>query len=138
MIAIGCDPGILSGIAICDDGKLIKLFDTDFWGCIDVFMEYPDAHFIIELPNSKHIWHNGATSKRAIQRTGINVGSCIREAELLVNWLKRNDRNFITCHPKGKVTAVDFKQVTGWKKKTNQHQRDAGMLAWTYRNARFD
>lgn len=126
---IGIDPGKHTGMAIAMDGKITALTETDFWGCVDYLQVHDDALVVIELPNTKHVWHGDAKAKGAIQRTGVNVGSCIREAELLVSWLHRNKRNYIIQKPQGKLDANMFKRITGWSGPTNQHKRDAGMLA---------
>ncbi|MFA6213401.1 MAG: hypothetical protein WC714_28450 [Candidatus Obscuribacterales bacterium] len=127
-VVIGIDPGKTTGIAICHNGKLINVFDSDFWGCISTLKAYESATVVIELPTTKHVWHNDAVNKSSVQRTGVNVGSCIREAELLVKWLSLNERNYIIQRPQGKKTAEQFAKITGWTKRTNQHQRDAGLL----------
>ena len=94
----GIDPGKTTGMALCKDGKLISVFDVNFWGCIEVINDNSEDMFIIELPNSKHVWHNQATSKKAIQRTGVNVGSAIREAELIIEFISiRKFFNNRTC-----------------------------------------
>jgi hypothetical protein len=127
MIVIGCDPGKSTGIAIARDGVLIELLTTDFWGAIDIFNAYPNATVVIELTDTKHVWHK-ANNEKTTSRTGVNVGSCIREAELLIKWLHKESRNYIIQRPLGKKTAEEFKRITGWTKQTNQHTRDAGML----------
>lgn len=129
---IGIDPGRNTAVAICVDGKITDLITTDFWGAVDHLEIHPDATVILELPTTKHVWHNGSTSKKAIQRTGVNVGSCIREAELLRDYLHRNNRQYKTVHPQGKIDKALFKRITGWGKSTNSHTRDAGMLCFNY------
>jgi hypothetical protein len=125
---IGIDPGKTTGFAYCEAGELKLVISTDFWGCIQLIDDCADATVVVELPNTKHVWHNGATSKRSVQRTGVNVGSCIREAELIVEYLNKKGREYITQKPKGKVNAEMFKRITGWKGPTNQHSRDAALL----------
>ena len=135
MKVIGVDPGRHTGIALSVDGKLTEVFETDFWGAIQHIDSYPYAAVVVELPVSKHVWHNGAVNKAAIQRTGVNVGSCIREAELLIAYLSNDkDRQFIVQKPAGKMNSAAFKVLTGWEKQTNQHMRDAGVMAHTYRH----
>lgn len=130
---IGIDPGKTTGVALCKYGKIVELKSTDFWGAIEAFEDYSDAFVVIELPDTKHVWHNGSTNKKAIQRTGVNVGSCIREAELLIQYLIRNGRDYVIQKPLGKRTGDQFKNITGWAKQTNQHTRDAGLLAYGFK-----
>jgi hypothetical protein len=129
-IVIGIDPGKLTGIAVSKNGKLIDIFIGNFWSAIDSIDHFPDAIVIIEIPDTKHVWHNHAKAKGAIQRTGVNVGSVIREAELLVEYLIRNERTYLTQKPQGKMNADQFRLITGWTGRTNQHMRDAGLLCF--------
>jgi hypothetical protein len=130
MLVMGIDPGKHTGIAICDGGYLANLYETDFWGAIDSIGCFPDAVVVIELPDTKHVWHDGARTKASIQRTGVNVGSALREAELLIQYLVRIERQHIVQKPHGKMTADQFKRLTGWNGRTNQHMRDAAMLVF--------
>jgi hypothetical protein len=127
---IGIDPGKHTGVAVCYGGKITGLVETDFWGCVDTLNENKDALVIIEKPHSKSVWHNQATSNKAIQRTGVNVGSALREAELLIDYMLREKIDHHVMHPRGKVDAKKFKMITGWQGRTNQHTRDAGLLAF--------
>ena len=117
MKVIGIDPGKHTGVALSVDGKLTEVFETDFWGAIQVIDSFKYAAIVVELPVSKHVWHNDAVNKAAIQRTGVNVGSCIREAELLIAYLSGKDRQFIVQKPAGKMNSAAFKVLTGWNKK---------------------
>lgn len=126
---IGIDPGKVSGIAIANDsGKLEFIFDGGFWDVIRALEQNPTASVVVELPTTKHVWHGSAKTKGAIQRTGVNVGSCLREAELIVEYLVINNYKHETRKPQGKKNAEYFKRITGWSGKTNQHMRDAALL----------
>ena len=118
----GIDPGKTTGMALCKDGKLISVFDVNFWGCIEVINDNSEDMFIIELPNSKHVWHNQATSKKAIQRTGVNVGSAIREAELIIEFMLLNNIEHITQHNGGCCSRHQKRQKGSltWKHQTIQ------------------
>jgi len=128
---IGIDPGSHTGVAICEMGKLVKVYETDFWGAIDAINEADETDFvIIEMPTSKHVWHNEATNKKAIQRTGVNVGSALREAELLITYLVKNNIKHCVQKPMGKLDKDQFKKLTGWTQRTNQHMRDSAVLCY--------
>lgn len=129
MKIIGVDPGKVTGLAISINGIITELITTDFWGCIDHLNNNHDAMIVIELPRTKHVWHS-ATSIRAVQRTSVNVGSCIREAELIIKWLHKNKRVYIIQAPQGKINGRKFKIITDWKGRTNSHTRDAAMLIY--------
>jgi hypothetical protein len=133
MKVIAIDPGKITGLALCVDGVLKEVLSGNFWDAIDYIKWTPDAFVIVELPNNKHVWHPGAHNRGAIERTGVNVGSAIREAELLIEYLKRNNRQYKTVAPLGKVNAVHFKKITGWEGRTNQHKRDAAIMAFLHK-----
>lgn len=130
---IGIDPGKITGIGIYDYGEL-TLKETDFWGCIDLINDCRESLFVVELPKTKHVWHGQATSNPAIQRTGVNVGSALREAELIVKYLHRSKCDYVIQTPLGKLNAEKFQALTGYIWRSNQHMRDAGRLAWEYRH----
>jgi hypothetical protein len=129
MISLGIDPGSSTGFAIAEDGNLIVLCTVDFWDAIYNIDSYPDAIVVVELPDTRHIWHTKSVSRAAIGSTGIRVGSCLREAELIIKYLHKKNRDYVIQKPLGKINADEFKCITGWKGKSNQHERDAAMLA---------
>jgi hypothetical protein len=137
MIVIGVDPGRNSGLAVYKDGVLAELLTTNFWGVIDAINCNQSAVFVVEMPSTRHVWHKGATARGAIERTGVNVGSCLREAELIIEFLGLHNCQTIIEKPAGKMLATEFKKLTGWTGRTNQHMRDAAVMARKYRNIKL-
>jgi len=129
---IGIDPGKDTGFAVYDtDEKAFVLCKKySFWEAIEKLAYYKTFGFLayVELPKTKHVWHSGAKNQNAKNRTAVNVGSVIREAELIVEWLEREEVEHKTVAPKGKVNDAVFRKLTGWPGRTSQHARDAGML----------
>lgn len=130
---IGIDPGKNTGLAEYDGSWCV--FKTTFWGAVDevLFFAPEETAVIVELPRSKHVWHGKGQNSKAMARTGVNVGSVVREAELLAERFIAFGYTVVTVHPKGKTTASHVKALTGYEGRTNQHTRDAIMLAWSYR-----
>jgi len=61
------------------------------------------------------------------------AGSVKRDAKIWEDFLTDLGCDFKLCHPvKGgtKLNAERFEKVTKWKKRTNEHGRDAIMLIW--------
>lgn len=129
---IGIDPGTHTGMAIVLDGKLTDLHTCSFWECIAQIDIHSDAELIVlELPNTRTVWRHKKMTDRTKSKVSVDVGCVIREAELIIEYLRLNDINFKTSHPAGKIDQSLFNRITGWTGKSNQHTRDAGMLAWT-------
>jgi hypothetical protein len=140
---IGIDPGKSTGLAIYDTetGQFDNVYSTTFWGAIaaiDVLIAHSmpgkyELAAVVELPTTKAVWHKKAKTPGAKDRTAVNVGSVVREAELIVDYLKGSGIKVITQHPRGKVDAAYFKRVTGWQGVTNSHSRDAAMMCFGMR-----
>jgi hypothetical protein len=128
MIVIGIDSGKNTGLAMAENGKLKALTTVDFWGAIYEIDSYPDAIIVIELSGT-HVWHREAKSFGAIAKTGQNIGAVRREAQLIIQYLHWKGREYVVQKPLGKIDSKQFKHITGWKGKSNQHTRDAAMLA---------
>ncbi len=134
---IGIDPGKNTGFCVVLNGEISELFTCNFWDAIDQINAHHDAVVVVELPATTHVWHKGAKSRGAIEKTGVNVGSCLREAELIIAYLGKMGRQVIIEKPAGKVDKEQFQSTTGWTGRTNPHTRDAGMLAYRYRNIKL-
>ncbi|MEB4589979.1 hypothetical protein VSS37_03215 [Candidatus Thiothrix sp. Deng01] len=138
-VAIGLDAGQHTGIAVFDrvNGCFLEIRETTFAGAIWHITEtYKRAIIVIELPNTKSVWHKAGKNLAVIQRTAVNVGSVLREAELLRDTLQfvgrrlGCDYEIRTVHPQGKLDADRFRRITGHNGRINQHCRDAGLLVW--------
>ena len=129
MKIIGIDPGKQTGFALVENSKILIIETTDFWGAIDRLIEYQDAFVVIEKSVSTHVWHDGATAKNAVLKTGFNVGTVLDKTDLMIEWLVRNNRRFLIKKPQGKVSSAYFSKIVGYNKRTSQHARDAAMLA---------
>ena len=135
---LGIDPGNTTGMAVFNDGKL-----TGLWSCSSVeCLQYLEAtrvdHVVLEDSRlQQHIWNAGGKDRPQALRVARNVGSidriCAQVEEICVS----RDISLLMISPRakgGKTPAEEFKAVTGWDGRTNEHQRDAAMLAWNYRN----
>lgn len=133
MLVLGVDPGKHTGVAAYDPSvrKLVEVYTSTFWDAASRISEWTGV-VIIELPDTKHIWHQGAKNKNAILRTGANVGACVREAELLIQYAGMLKIPCVIQKPMGKISSSEFKRITKWEGQTNQHGRDAGMLCFGF------
>ena len=131
-ILIGIDPGKKTGVAVTIYGKLEYLYTIDFWMCYDFITtgyrtDQTEIH--IEDTSDLPIFHKGM-NKRSMGEIGRRVGSVCREAELLNIGFSRLGYTVI-MHRNKKTSKIDsetFKRLTGWKGRSNQHERDAVCL----------
>lgn len=134
MITIGIDPGRNTGVAIVNDqGKLVYLNTTDFWGAFSIITTFDKNNVKavhIEDTSDLPVFHKTAQTRQAIATTGRRVGEVCAEARLLADGLERYGYKVIRRRQKKsqKLNAMIFKRLTGWKGRTNQHQRDAAAL----------
>jgi hypothetical protein len=135
MKVIGIDPGTYTGFAVYDpaEKRLTELVTTDFWGAIEkinAMRAAGEIGVVLEKPNTKANFHGQARTAAGKHTMGVNVGFALKEAALLLEYLKRNGIPVMTLPPLGKKDAVFFKRMTGWSGRTNPHMRDAGMLCF--------
>ncbi len=134
---IAVDPGVQCGYAVWNRRK--KCFDVidtlTFWEVMDrvqVFGPH-EVKVIVEVahlaPTYRHLKAEG-TNANTLSKIARNVGQVTREAQLLVEGLRRSGYTVTEVKPQGKKDQAEFKRITGWQKRTNAHERDAGMLAY--------
>ena len=126
-ITIGIDPGTHTGYSEYDrvEKRLTVLLTLDFVSTINRLRSIDRESVyavVIEVPMTKKNWHG--------PKAAHDVGRVCRESELLAAVIIDMGFNVITQHPKGKVCSKRFSLITGWKGRSNQHSRDAAMLAF--------
>lgn len=143
-LTIGIDPGKKTGLAAWDgtNGVFHFLTTVDFWGAYDIIKsadvssDFTVEQVVIEVPSTTAIFAGQRGSKWARNRhttakAGADVGGVVREAHLLAEGLERLGLVVTRRHPIGKVDHTSFCHRTGFSgKRTNEHSRDAGMLAY--------
>lgn len=135
-ILIGIDTGVNTGFAVAADrgngGELEQVESLSItqamekvkelieqWGISNVCLYIEDAR--------KRTWFTGGREKAQ------GVGSVKRDAQIWEDWCTEQDIKFVLVHPAANATkkkAVDFKRLTGWIGRTNEHARDAAMLVF--------
>ena len=135
-ILIGIDTGVNTGFAVAADrgngGELEQVESLSItqamekvkeiiekWGISNVCLYIEDAR--------KRTWFTGGREKSQ------GVGSVKRDAQIWEDWCTEQDIKFVLVHPAANATkkkATDFKRMTGWIGRTNEHARDAAMLVF--------
>lgn len=135
MPILGIDPGVHTGVAVAIKGKLVKVESMGFWDAINLIrdMRHMGLAVYIEDPgiNKPVFAKPGANNQFMINRVAQNVGSNKRDAQLIIEFCKRQGIKCVPQKPlRGAMSKIDsetFKRYTGWQGKTNSHGRDAAM-----------
>lgn len=139
MIAVGIDPGTSTGVATwdCSARRFIKLDTMDFWSCfVYVTVNLKGRHdkilVVAEDPGlNKPVFPRGTSSQAVRSKIAQNVGMNKKEADLLIEGIRKCGVPVRTIRPnKSKLNADQFKQMTGYQGRTNEHKRDAGRLVY--------
>tara|TARA_R110000772_G_scaffold145504_1_gene255462 strand:- start:16258 stop:16674 length:417 start_codon:yes stop_codon:yes gene_type:complete len=129
---IGIDPGVNTGIAIWNvkNKKFEGVYSCSILEAmrnIEVYAIFGNNQFVIENPNLRK-WY-GKNSNAKLQ----GAGSIKRDFSIWVEWFKYHEVNYRELNPKNirtKLDAIQFKKITGWEAKTNEHSRDAGIMVY--------
>lgn len=140
-ILIGIDPGSHTGVAVIESGSesFTYLWTLSFWFAIKAIETY--AHMkepmtvVMEDPNgNRPVFNRGIDGRRA-SKIAQNVGMNKRDAQLIEAYCLLNDIPILKVRPSAKsmtkLSAEQFEKVTGYKGRTSEHSRDAGMLIWS-------
>ncbi|HEO1789223.1 TPA: hypothetical protein VAM21_001945 [Acinetobacter baumannii] len=135
-IIIGIDPDLeKSGVAVLKDG-LLRLDNMRFYDLTQYFEVNKDQikKVVIEagwLNKKSNLHGHIGQSKRAGERIAKNVGENHATGKLLVEMAESLGLTVVLVKPtKSKKNSEEFNRITGWQGRTNQEQRDAGMLIW--------
>lgn len=131
---IGIDTGVKTGVAVWEGGQLAAVESMTITKAMDFISgHYPrpqDCKLYIEDAR-KWIGFNGKT--KATQSRLQGAGSVKRDAKIWEDWCKEHDYEVVFVKPMGKglkKSAEEFKRITGWTGRTNEHSRDAAMIVY--------
>lgn len=131
-IVIGIDPGTKTGLAVWDNKR--KGFQEITSGGIIMVMRYlarlPEKHLVkIRMEDARKRTWFGSKGKEALQ----GAGSIKRECSIWEEFFLCNGFEYELVAPKNNKTKLNaklFSNMTGWKQRTNEHERDAAMLVF--------
>lgn len=139
MNVIGIDPGVNMGLAIYEDGKLSELMTIEPTSLADIFSHYSGEPLFIAFEDSRlqsHVWVP-SQSKGVAANIARKIGMVDAWCYMIERYCEQYDVAYMRISPKAKgekLNAEDFKRITGWTAKSNQHERDAAMVAWQFRS----
>jgi hypothetical protein len=135
MKVIGLDPGAEFGIAVYIDGKLTELRTGNI---SEATHSHVDADLLVyEDARQQSNIFSAVGNVRTKMKIAQDVGGIKMLCAFVEFFRLRSNMPLIGVSPrqKGKkLNAAQFKAITGWSKPSNQHTRDAAMVAFKYRH----
>ena len=137
MIVLGIDPGENTGLAWYQNGKLVKLETVK-----PLDMPSFESVGTVVIEDSRlqtNVWCGANLPVAQRLMIARDIGRIDMQCGLIARLCSKQKIPIIMLSPKQKGAKVGkemFEQITGWTKKSNQHCRDAAMVAWPYRNVR--
>lgn len=142
-IVFGIDPGKNTGLAVYNDGKLLSLYTLiDKIDKTGFLFSLPGDHKLVVIEDSRlqPYFDRPGQNERAQTKIARDIGKIDKQCDEIEYLCEKNGVPLIRISPKGKGAKVDSKQfnaITGWVGRSNQHERDAAMVAWRYRHAKL-
>ena len=136
---IGIDPGVNTGLAFINDGKLVGMGTVHPLDILSDLKDFAPDRVVFEDSRLTSFLFTSNANPAVAKNMARKVGQVDMVCGLIVTAC---DRLGIPAHgisPKGKgakLNAAQFKAATGWAGKSNQHERDACMVAYPYRTAK--
>jgi hypothetical protein len=138
MKILAIDPGINTGVAVYENGILVKLCTIQ---PIDLQDALRVAEYVV-LEDSRlqsHVWVKA--SGAALAKVSRNIGMIDAYCAMIVAWCGRFGIPCLSVSPKdkgAKLKAEQFAHITGYEAKSNQHERDAAMIGWPHRSKKIE
>lgn len=132
MRVIGVDPGKTTGLALSVSGELQ---DVDSEGIIEGMLWVQDHYTedtIVVVEDARKMGYHPGNSNSA---KWMNVGKVKRDCQVWEEFCEYKNYRYHLISPQNVQTKLDadyFEKVTGWEGRTNEHKRDAGMIAFQF------
>lgn len=138
-LVLGIDPGAHTGVATFVDGKLSDLETVGPHQIERLIRGRQPARVVFEDSRlQSHTWSKGKGAA-ATAKVARNVGQIDAWCVLITAICGELGIQAHGISPKAKgakLNAEQFKAATGWEGPSNEHNRDACMVAWRYRGAK--
>lgn len=138
MLILGMDPGAHTGVATYVDGELTDLETVPPHHIERIIRGRQPARVVFEDSRlQSHTWTRGR-SGAASAKMARNVGQVDAWCSLITAVCGELGIPAHGISPAGKGAKLDaaaFARATGWAGPSNEHARDAAMVAWPYRRA---
>lgn len=135
---IGIDPGVQTGVAIYEGGALVRLATVEAHDYYTLLQsERPGLVIVEDSRLQSHVFTAPKIIGNAKNKIARNIGMVDGFCHLLESLCKSFEIEIISVSPlaKGsKYNAKVFEQITGYQGRSNQHERDAAMVARPFRH----
>lgn len=137
MIVLGIDPGKATGLATYAGGKLAALETCTPGELVEAITRIAPGLVVFEDSRLQSPTWGRGISQSALLKVARNVGQIDGWCALIVEACAKHRIPAHGISPKGKGRKLDadtFRKITGHTTRSNQHERDAAMVAWPFRN----
>ena len=137
-VILGIDPGVNTGVASFRDGHLVSLETTSPVKLDGLLRRYEPARVVFEDSRLTSPVFSATGGRATALKIARNVGEIDAWCRLICALCEEQGiaAHGISPARKGtKLNAAAFAQITGWTRRSNQHERDAAMCAWPFRRA---
>ncbi len=138
---IGIDPGRNTGIAVLNvkPSIIVSAATMDWWDAYSLIQLHNKCKCLVVIEDStslSRIWSGNTTKARALGSIGRSIGQNNSDSRRMREGLQRLGYYVLPVKPnKTKLTAKTVRAITGYKERTNEHNRDAIMMCWNHRLA---
>lgn len=137
MIHIGIDTGVKTGFAVWDSTKrafleIVTLTITQAMERVLIYRHFGltnDYEIKLHIEDARLRKWFGNTGRERLK----GAGSVCRDASIWADWCREHEIDCEMVAPKNNRTKMDeqsFKRLTGWKKTTSVHARDAAVMVF--------
>lgn len=132
MIYIGIDTGTHTGFAVWDSGlkTFLEVKTLMLHQALEKVRLYNDMNKVsVYVEDARKRKWFGDTGREKLK----GAGSVCRDAKIWEEFCLDHKIEFVMVAPKNnrtKLSAKQFVWLTGWKERTSEHARDAGMLVF--------
>ena len=145
MIYIGIDPGVKTGVAVWDNRQrtFLQIETVKIHRAMELVRLYKHkaadvgTKLIVRVEDARQRkWFERKYDKKGEEENVLQgAGSIKRDSKIWDDYLSDMGVEYQMVAPKGgmtKYTKERFQALTGWKKPTNEHNRDAAMLVFGF------
>lgn len=138
MILVGIDPGVNTGVAVYDTATR-QLLNVTSCGIVEA-MAYLEAlnetrpiHMVSFEDARQRRWIPRERDFRQVKGRAMGAGSVRRDCSVWEEWCRFHNIEANPIPPRNNMTKLSdaqFRGITGYDRRTNEHGRDAAMLVF--------